>query len=67
MITSTFEAMARLFEADLAELGPDQPRLNVSPTETVPVVVSHGGDRTIAPMRWGLLPPWYRTATGGRC
>ena len=65
MITSTFEAMARLFEADLAELGPDQPRLNVSPTETVPVVVSHGGDRTIVPMRWGLLPPWYRTATGG--
>jgi putative SOS response-associated peptidase YedK len=65
MITSVFEAMARLFEADLAELGPDAPRLNVSPTEAVPVVVSHEGERTIVPMRWGLLPPWYRTANGG--
>ena len=65
MITSTFEAMARLFEADLAELGPDVWRPNVSPTETVPVVVSHDGDRTIVPMRWGLLPSWYRTPNGG--
>jgi putative SOS response-associated peptidase YedK len=68
MITSSFEAMARLFEAGLAELGPDatdQPRLNVSPTEPVPVVVSHDGDRSIVPMRWGLLPPFYRTANGG--
>lgn len=65
MITSTFEAMAKLFEADLAELGPYVPRPNVSPTEPVPVVVSHDGDRTVVPMRWGLLPPWYRTPNGG--
>jgi putative SOS response-associated peptidase YedK len=65
MITSSFEAMARLFEADLAELGPDAWRPNVSPTEAVPVVVSHDGGRTIVPMRWGLLPSWYKTANGG--
>jgi putative SOS response-associated peptidase YedK len=65
MITSAFEAMARLFAADLAEFGPEQPRLNVSPTEPVPVVVSHDGDRTVVPMRWGLLPPWYKTPSGG--
>ena len=64
MITSPFEAMARLFEAepDLAALGPDAPRPNVSPTQSVPVVVSGaGGGRRIAPMRWGLAPPWYET------
>jgi putative SOS response-associated peptidase YedK len=65
MITSSFEAMAHLFEADLADLGPDVQRPNVSPTEAVPVVVSHEGDRTIVPMRWGLLPSWYRTPNGG--
>ncbi len=65
MITSTFEAMAQLFEAGLAELGPDAPRLNVSPTEPVPVVVSHDGDRSVLAMRWGLLPPFYRTPNGG--
>jgi putative SOS response-associated peptidase YedK len=65
MITSGFEAMARLFEADLGELGPEVARPNVSPTEAVPVVVSHGGDRTIVPMRWGLLPFWYKTPRDG--
>jgi putative SOS response-associated peptidase YedK len=62
MITSTFEAMADLFEATLTELGPDEPRRNVSPTEPVPAVVSHDGDRTLVPMRWGFLPAWYRAA-----
>jgi putative SOS response-associated peptidase YedK len=61
MIMTAFEAMARLFEATLADLGPERPRLNVSPTEPVPVVVSHDGDRTIVPMRWGFLPGWYRS------
>jgi putative SOS response-associated peptidase YedK len=65
MITSSFEAKARLFAASLSELGPDVPRPNVSPTEPVPVAVSHDGDRILVPMRWGLLPPFYRTANGG--
>jgi putative SOS response-associated peptidase YedK len=65
MITSSFEAMARLFDAGLAELGADVARPNVSPTEPVPVAVSHDGDRMLVPMRWGLLPPFYRTANGG--
>ena len=60
MITSSFEAMARLFEAGLADLGPELVRRNVSPTEPVPVVVSHDGDRLIVPMRWGFLPTWYK-------
>ena len=60
MITSTFEAMAGLFEASLADLGPEIRRLNVSPTEPVPVAVSHDGDRVVAPMRWGFLPTWYK-------
>jgi putative SOS response-associated peptidase YedK len=62
MITSAFEAMASLFEATLDDLGPEGLRLNVSPTEPVPVAVSHDGDRILLPMRWGLLPPWYRAA-----
>lgn len=65
MITSSFEAMAHLFEAELTELGLDAPRLNVSPTEPVPVVVSVDGERSVLPMRWGFIPQWYKTATGG--
>ncbi len=61
MITSPFGAMAHLFEAELGPLGPDAPRLNVSPTETVPVAVSVEDGRFLVPMRWGFLPSWYRT------
>jgi putative SOS response-associated peptidase YedK len=68
MITSSFEAMARLFEADI-ELGPnmigDAARPNVSPTEAIPAVVAGEAGRRIVAMRWGLVPPWYKTATGG--
>lgn len=65
MITSPFEAMADLFEAQPdPALGVDAPRLNVSPTERVPVVVADDdGGRRLTPMRWGLAPPWYRTLT----
>jgi putative SOS response-associated peptidase YedK len=61
MITSTFEAMADLFDAVPGDLGADAARPNVSPTEPVPVVVANADGRAIVAMRWGLLPPWYRT------
>ena len=68
MITSSVEAMARLFEAELdfgANMIGDAARPNVSPTEAIPVVVSDGGRRRIVAMRWGLVPPWYKAPNGG--
>ena len=65
LITTSFEAMARLFDAELEPLGPDAPRPNVSPTQAVPVVVSGDGFRRIAPMRWGLVPPWAKRLGDG--
>lgn len=65
MITSSFEAMGRLFDAELDELGPEEVRPNVSPTEPVPVVVSREGRRSLMAMRWGFIPQWYKAPTGG--
>jgi putative SOS response-associated peptidase YedK len=66
MITSPFEAMRSLFDALTAnDLGPDEARPNVSPTQTVPVVVAQDGARRIVPMRWGLLPHWYKAPNDG--
>lgn len=61
MITSSFEAMADLFDATLSELGPDAPRPNVSPTERIPVCVSHPDGRALVAMRWGFVPRWYKS------
>lgn len=37
-----------------------KPRYNVAPTTIVPVVTSANGERTLEPMRWGLIPSWSR-------
>jgi putative SOS response-associated peptidase YedK len=65
MITSPFEAMARLFEASPSDLGPDAPRPNVSPTQSVPVAVSAEDGRHLVPMRWGFVPHWAKAMNDG--
>ncbi len=37
-----------------------RPIWNVPPTERLPVVTSKEGARTLAPMRWGLVPSWAK-------
>ncbi|MFC7341066.1 SOS response-associated peptidase [Saccharopolyspora griseoalba] len=38
---------------------------NVTPTKNVPIVVERGGERSVRPVRWGLIPTWAKEATGG--
>jgi putative SOS response-associated peptidase YedK len=37
-----------------------QPRYNVCPTTTVDVVIFGDGERGLVPMRWGLIPTWWK-------
>jgi putative SOS response-associated peptidase YedK len=37
-----------------------QPNFNVCPTDTVDVVVRGGDERILHPMRWGLIPGWWK-------
>ncbi|CAI2717876.1 SOS response-associated peptidase [Nitrospina watsonii] len=37
-----------------------EPRYNIAPSQTLPVVVNNGSERTLRPMRWGLLPAWAK-------
>jgi putative SOS response-associated peptidase YedK len=38
-----------------------QPRYNIAPTTTNDVVIPRGGDRLeLLPMRWGLIPSWWK-------
>lgn len=51
---------------DIAE-GDDQaliPRYNVSPSQTIPVIVEEDRGRVIRLMRWGFRPPWKHAGTG---
>ena len=69
-LTHPNEALAALFDAVAANDLPESPRFNICPTEPVPVVTSDttapdARQRHLRPMRWGLIPGWYKTPTDG--
>ncbi len=64
-MTHQADAMARLFDAAPANDLPEVPRYNICPTQSVGVVTSDGGSRRYRPMRWGFLPHWYKSLSGG--
>jgi putative SOS response-associated peptidase YedK len=35
-------------------------RYNICPTDTIDVVIGRNGERELVPMRWGLVPSWWR-------
>jgi putative SOS response-associated peptidase YedK len=37
-----------------------QPRFNICPTTNVDVVIRGEGRRSLVPMRWGLIPGWWK-------
>ena len=39
-----------------------RPRYNIAPTTEVDAVVDRGQGREIVPMRWGLVPAWWKKA-----
>jgi putative SOS response-associated peptidase YedK len=37
-----------------------QPRYNICPTTTIDAVIARDGKRELFPMRWGLVPSWWK-------
>jgi putative SOS response-associated peptidase YedK len=64
-ITLPPEAMAQLFEAAPGNDLPRVPNYNVCPTDPVHVIAAGDSARRLTAMRWGLLPPWYKTPGDG--
>lgn len=56
----TTDPLTRLFMALVGQPMPGGDRLNVAPTETVPVVAAQAGERFLAEMRWWLVPGWSK-------
>ena len=64
-ITDPNAALAALFDAVAGNDLPQSPRFNICPTASVAVVTSDSGTRRLRTMRWGLIPPWYKSPTDG--
>ena len=63
--TMPVDAMARLFDAAPSNDMPSEARFNVCPTNELAVAVSDGDQRRLRAMRWGFLPQWNKSPTGG--
>ncbi len=64
-LTDPAEAIARLFDARADNDLPQGPRFNICPTQAVLAVTSEGGTRRLRALRWGFIPAWYDSPTGG--
>ncbi|MGH6770674.1 MAG: SOS response-associated peptidase [Xanthobacteraceae bacterium] len=58
LITTVPEAMRALFK--YLEQPNFPPRYNVAPTQPIPIVRLHEGQRQFALVRWGLIPAWVK-------
>ena len=56
----TADPLTRLFMALVGEAFPGEDRLNVAPTETVPLIAAEDGERRVAEMQWWLVPHWSK-------
>lgn len=65
VITLPNDAMARLFGAAPDNDLPEGANYNVCPTMDVHVVRAGPSGRRLSALRWGFLPPWYKSPTGG--
>jgi putative SOS response-associated peptidase YedK len=66
VLTSPAEALRRLF--GFVEQPNLEPRVNVAPTQEVPVIRQRrrpAGERTLQALRWGLVPSWAESLAGG--
>lgn len=58
-LTSPIEAVRAVFRTKGAE--PFPPRYNIAPTQPVAIVRNNDkGERELALVRWGLIPPWVK-------
>ncbi|MEM8547358.1 MAG: SOS response-associated peptidase, partial [Pseudomonadota bacterium] len=57
---SAAEAVRDLFDIDAPDLAV-APQYNIAPTDLAAVIRSNElGERALAMLRWGLLPPWAK-------
>lgn len=56
--------LALRYQAVVTAIDPG-PRYNVAPTDPVPVVVAHEGERYLTHHRWGLVPHWAKDLSIG--
>jgi putative SOS response-associated peptidase YedK len=66
VIAQDLDAYARFFGVDEIRTEMLTANYNVAPTDSVYAVVDHDETRLLGRLRWGLIPFWAKSATGGQ-
>lgn len=64
-LTTPANVLAEQFGVAPIDIGP--PRYNLAPSESLVLLRTEDGTRTMAKARWGLEPPWAPPRFGARC
>ena len=56
----TWRELVELYQLSTPPRSNLEPRYNICPTDTIDVVIRGGDDRSLVPMRWGLIPSWWK-------
>jgi putative SOS response-associated peptidase YedK len=56
----TWQELVALYHLSTPPWSNLEPRYNICPTDTIDVVVRGDDERALVPMRWGLIPSWWK-------
>ncbi|MFC5985795.1 SOS response-associated peptidase [Marinicrinis lubricantis] len=65
-LNAELDEITQLFRVDSIALSYKH-RYNISPTTTIPAVISHEHGRQLEEFRWGLVPYWARDSINADC
>jgi putative SOS response-associated peptidase YedK len=63
-VEQEYVQLALRYQAVVKAIDPG-PRYNIAPTQQVPVIVAHEGERILTEHRWGLVPFWAKDLSVG--
>ena len=56
----TWQELVELYQLSTPPWSNLEPRYNICPTDTIDVAMRGGNERSLVPMRWGLIPSWWK-------
>lgn len=65
LTASSYTQLALDFSVDVVPDVVYQPRYNIAPSQPVLAIVSHGEQRRLGHLRWGLVPSWAKDPSIG--
>jgi putative SOS response-associated peptidase YedK len=56
----TWQELVALYHLTTPPWSNLEPRYNICPTDSIDVIINADGQRALVPMRWGLIPNWWK-------